>query len=139
MLGPNDWQLPIPLVQKAGAWQFDTAADVAKCCARRIGRNELSAIQTALAYVDAQNEYASMNPQGTQGRQLRAAHHLDARQEGRPCIGRPAANEPQSPLGEAFALATIQGYRPGAEAAPYHGYYYKVLTGAGRRTCRAAR
>ena len=42
-----------------------------------------------------------------------------------------AANEPQSPLGETFALATIQGYRPGADAAPYHGYYYKVLTGQG--------
>lgn len=42
-----------------------------------------------------------------------------------------AANEPRSPLGESFALATIQGYRPGAEARPYHGYFYRIPTWQG--------
>ena len=130
VLGPNDWQLPIPLVQKAGVWQFDTAAGRREVLARRIGGNELSAIQTALSYVDAQNEYASMNPQGTKvDSYAQRIISTPGKKDG--LYWPAAANEPQSPLGEAFALATIQGYRPAAEAAPYHGYYYKVLTGQG--------
>lgn len=130
VVGPNDWQLPIPLVQKAGAWQFDTVAGRREVLSRRIGRNELGAIQTALAYVDAQNDYASMNPQGlkidTYAQRIISS---PGKKDG--LYWPAAANEPQSPLGEAFALATIQGYRPGADAAPYHGYYYKVVTGQG--------
>jgi len=130
VLGPNDWKLPIPLAQKTGAWQFDTAAGRREILARRIGRNELSAIQTALAYVDAQNEYASMNPQGTKVDSY-AQRIISSPGKKDGLFWSAAANEPQSPLGEAFALATIQGYRPGVDAAPYHGYYYKVLTGQG--------
>ncbi len=130
VIGPNDWQLPIPLVQKAGAWQFDTAAGRREVLSRRIGRNELNAIQTALAYVDAQNDYASMNPQGlkvdTYAQRIVSS---PGKKDG--LYWAAAANEPQSPLGEAFALATIQGYRPGGNATPYHGYFYKVLTGQG--------
>lgn len=130
VVGSNDWQLPIPLVQKAGAWQFDTAAGRREVLSRRIGRNELNAIQTALAYVDAQNEYASMNPQG--GKVDSYAKRIISSPGKKDGLYWPAAaTEAQSPLGEAFALATIQGYRPGADAAPYHGYYYKVLTGQG--------
>lgn len=130
VLGSNDWQLPIPLVQKAGAWQFDTATGRREILARRIGGNELSAIQTALSYVDAQNEYASLNPPGTKvDSYARRIISTPGKKDG--LYWPAAANEQQSPLGEAFALATIQGYRPGAEAMPYHGYYYKVLTGQG--------
>lgn len=130
VLGPNGWQLPIPLVQKAGAWQFDTAAGRREILARRIGRNELSAIQTALAYVDAQNDYASMNPQGTKvDAYARRILSSPGKKDG--LYWPAAANEPQSPLGAALALATVQGYRPGAEPAPYHGYYYKILTAQG--------
>ncbi len=129
-IGPNDWQLPIPLIRKAGVWQFDTAAGRREVLSRRIGRNELSAIQTALAYVDAQNDYASMNPQG--GKVDTYAQRIVSSPGKKDGLYWPAAaNEPRSPLGAAFALATIQGYRPGSTAAPYHGYYYKVLTGQG--------
>lgn len=130
VVGNNDWQLPIPLVQKGGAWQFDAASGRREVLFRRIGRNELSAIQAALAYVDAQNEYASMNPQGlkvdTYAQRIVSS---PGKKDG--LYWPAAANEPQSPLGGAFAAATIKGYRPGAEAAPYHGYYYKVLTAQG--------
>lgn len=130
VIGPKDWQLPIPLIQKDGAWQFDTTAGRREVLFRRIGRNELGAIQTALAYVDAQNDYASMNPQGTKvDSYARRIISSPGKKDG--LYWPAAANEPQSPLGEAFAVATIQGYRPGANAAPYHGYYYKVLTGQG--------
>jgi hypothetical protein len=130
VIGPNDWQLPIPLMQKAGAWQFDTATGRREVLSRRIGRNELNAIQTALAYVDAQNDYASMNPQGLKVDSY-AQRIISSPGKKDGLYWPAAANEPQSPLGEAFALATIQGYRPGADATPYHGYYFKVLTGQG--------
>lgn len=130
VVGNNDWQLPIPLVQKGGAWQFDAVSGRREVLFRRIGRNELSAIQAALAYVDAQNEYASMNPQGLKVDTY--AQRIISSPGKKDGLYWPAAsNEPQSPLGGAFAAATIHGYRPGAEAAPYHGYYYKVLTAQG--------
>lgn len=130
VIGNNDWQLPIPLVQKGGAWQFDAVSGRREVLARRIGRNELSAIQAALAYVDAQNEYASMNPLGLKvDNYAKRIVSTPGKKDG--LYWPAAANEPPSPLGPAFALATIQGYRPSPEAAPYHGYYYKVLTGQG--------
>ena len=66
-VGPDDYPLPIPLVEKDGAWRFDTAAGREEVLYRRIGRNELAAIQACLAYVDAQNEYAEMAPKGGVG------------------------------------------------------------------------
>lgn len=130
VIGKNDWQLPIPLVQKGGVWQFDAVSGRREVLFRRIGRNELSAIQTALAYVDAQNDYASMNPQGLKVDSY-AQRIISSPGKKDGLYWSTAANERQSPLGEAFAAATIQGYRPGSEAAPYHGYYYKVLTAQG--------
>jgi hypothetical protein len=130
VIGKNDWQLPIPLVQKSGAWQFDAVSGRREVLLRRIGRNELAAIQTALAYVDAQNDYASMNPEGQKVDTY--AQRIVSSPGKKDGLYWPAgANESQSPLGEAFASATIQGYRTGAEPIPYHGYYYKVLTTQG--------
>jgi hypothetical protein len=130
VIGKNDWQLPIPLVQKGGVWQFDAVSGRREVLFRRIGRNELSAIQVVLAYVDAQSDYASMNPQGLKVDSY--AHRIISSPGKKDGLYWPAAaNEPQSPLGEAFAAATIQGYRPGLEPAPYHGYRYKILTAQG--------
>ena len=56
VVGPDDFPLPIPLVRKDGLWRFDTAAGREEILFRRIGENELDAIQSALAYVDAQDE-----------------------------------------------------------------------------------
>lgn len=132
VIGSNDWQLPIPLVQTGDTWQFDSVAGRREVLSRRIGRNELSAIQASLAYVDAQNDYASMNPQG--GKADSYAQRILSSPGKKDGLYWPAAaNEPQSPLGASFAAATIQGYRPGVgdRPAPYHGYYYKVLTAQG--------
>ena len=68
IIGADDWPFPIPLVNKAGEWQFDTAAGLDEILRRRIGRNELAAIQVSLAYVQAQNEYASLDPGRTRSR-----------------------------------------------------------------------
>ena len=64
IIGDDDWPFPIPLVNKAGEWQFDTGAGLDEILRRRVGRNELSAIQVARAYVQAQNEYAELDPAG---------------------------------------------------------------------------
>ena len=131
-IGKADWPFPIPVVQRGGSWRFDTAAGRQEILDRRVGRNELSAIQVCLAFVDAQNEYASLNPEKTKVESYaRRIVSSAGKKDG--LYWPAAAGEPQSPLGDAMAAATAEGYQPGATPQPYHGYYYKVLTGQGRR------
>ena len=65
MIGEQDWLFPIPIVRKDDSWRFDTAAGREEILDRRIGRNELAAIQASLAYVDAQNDYANLTRAST--------------------------------------------------------------------------
>ena len=62
LVGKGEWPLPIPIVKGADGWRFDTAQGKEEILNRRIGRNELSAVQAMLAYVDAQREYYLRNP-----------------------------------------------------------------------------
>jgi hypothetical protein len=128
-LGQDDWPFPIPLVQAEGGWKFDTAAGRQEILYRRIGRNELATIQACLAYVDAQNDYADMmRKNGGAEHYARRVVSSPGKKDG---LYWPAAeNEPDSPLGEAVAAATQLGYRVGTRA-PFHGYYYKILTRQG--------
>ena len=71
-IGKDDWPFPIPIVKDAAGWRFDTKAGKEEILNRRIGRNELSTMQAALAYVDAQREYYLRNPQNDKLLQLRA-------------------------------------------------------------------
>jgi hypothetical protein len=115
-------------VRKDGTWRFDTAAGREEILYRRIGRNELSAIQTCLAYVDAQQEYAE---QGVAGNGV-YAQRIVSRPGKKDGLYWPAdSSADESPLGELAASAAAEGYRAGQQRAPYHGYYYKVLTGQG--------
>ncbi len=131
IVGVSGWRLPIPLAQRDGSWVFDAAKGREEVLFRRIGRNELNAIQTMLAFVDAEKDYADMNPTG--GRVVSYAQRIVSTPGTKDGLYWPSsANEPRSPLGAAMALATIQGYRPsGEQPTPYHGYYYKILTAQG--------
>src|SRR6516225_9812793 len=129
VMGQNDWPFPIPLVQKDGQWTFDTAAGREEILARRIGRNELGAIKASLAYFDAQNEYADMFKDKT-GQAVYAQKIVRSPGKKDGLYWPTSGSEPDSPLGEAVAGATQQGYRVGS-GEPYHGYYYKILTGQG--------
>jgi hypothetical protein len=130
IIGNDDWPFPIPLINKAGQWQFDTKAGLDEILRRRIGRNELSTIQVARAYVQAQNEYASLDPGGL-------GEHVYAQR----IVSRPgkmdglywptAEGETPSPLGELAAEAAAEGYKAGEKPIPYHGYYYRILTRQG--------
>jgi hypothetical protein len=135
VIGDEDFPFPIPLIRRDGAWQFDTAAGRLEILYRRIGRNELDAIQACLAYVDAQNEYAEKDRTGSGVGTY--AQRIVSRPGKKDGLYWPAAQgDDASPLGELFAQATGEGYRVGKSRvgrsrAPFHGYYFKILTRQG--------
>jgi len=129
VIGQNDWPFPIPLVQRDGQWNFDTAAGREEVLARRIGRNELTTLKGMLAYWDAQNEYADMFKDKT-GQAVYAQKIVSSPGKKDGLYWPTSGSEPDSPLGESVAAATRQGYRVGA-GEPYHGYYFRILTGQG--------
>jgi len=63
-IGADGWPFPIPLVKQDGQWFFDTAAGKEEVLARRIGMDEIGAINVCNAYVDAQREYSSQDRMG---------------------------------------------------------------------------
>ena len=130
VVGPDDFPLPIPLVRKDGLWRFDTAAGREEIVFRRIGENELDAIQSALAYVDAQDEYAEKDRTGA-GVNTYAQRIISQPGKKDGLYWPTSQGEPPSPLGELIAEATKQGYRVGAGRSPFHGYYFKILTKQG--------
>src|SRR4029079_118139 len=122
VVGNNDWPLPIPITKKKGMWRFNTPAGRQEILYRRVGQNEADAIEVALAYVDAQKEYAGADPERT-GDHPYAQHVVSGEGKKDGLYWPSAAGEPESPIGEFMAEATSEGYKPGA-GAPYHGYRY---------------
>jgi DUF2950 family protein len=130
ILGLEDFPFPIPIVRKDGMWRFDTVAGRQEIFYRRIGRNELDAIQACLAYVDAQNDYAEKDRTGAGAGVY--AQRVVSKPGTKDGLYWPASQgDDASPLGELVAQATTEGYRIGGERAPFHGYYYKILTKQG--------
>jgi hypothetical protein len=128
ILGADDFPFPIPLIHNQAGWEFGTAAGRREILYRRIGRNELDAIQTCLAFVDAQNEYADKDRTGD-GAGVYAQHIVSSPGKKDGLFWRD--DRDRSPLGELAAQAAEEGYKVGAERAPYHGYYYRILKGQG--------
>jgi hypothetical protein len=122
-VGKNGWTLPIPIVKTAAGWRFDTRAAGEEMRVRRIGRNELAAIQVALAYTDAQDEYHQRDWNGDGVREY-ARRPLSAPGKHDGLYWASLPGEPESPLGPEFADA-----KPGR---PYHGYLYRILTAQGK-------
>jgi hypothetical protein len=127
ILGADDFPFPIPLVNNKDGWEFDSAAGRIEILYRRIGRNELDAIQTSLAFVDAENEYADKDRTG-EGTGIYAQRIVSTPGKKDGLFWRDDSD--QSPLGELAAQAAVEGYKAGAEA-PYRGYYYRILKGQG--------
>jgi hypothetical protein len=127
-VGADDWPLPIPIVNDGGAWRFDTEAGRQEILFRRIGENEIDAIEICLGYVEAQYEYAQQK-------------HGDSRinQYAQNIISTPGTRDGlawqtedgawEGPVGEGIARVIAEGYTE--RYTPYHGYYFKVLTGQG--------
>jgi DUF2950 family protein len=126
VIGDNDWPFPIPLVRKDEKWSFDTKAGLDEILRRRIGRNELSAIQVSLAYVQAQNEYASLDPDKL-GTHVYAQRIVSSEGKKDGLYWPTAEGEEPSPLGDLAAKASAEGYKAGGKPKPYYGYYYRIL------------
>jgi len=132
IVGKDEWPMPIPLVHDAGGWWFDTRQGREEILNRRVGRNELHAVQVCLAYVDAQREYYVRAPDG--GGLLQYAQRFRSRPGRRDGLYWEAQpGEPGSPLGPLVAQAQGEGY-PGERSGgrtPYWGYYYRILKAQG--------
>jgi hypothetical protein len=134
LAGDDDWPFPAPLVRKGERWFFDAAAGRQEILNRRIGRNELDTIQTLLAVVDAQREYAANDLDGNGSNDY--ARRFVSSEGTRDGLFWPVeADQPPSPLGSMFVAAAREGYdrkAGGDQPQPYHGYRYRMLTGQGR-------
>jgi len=139
-VGEDEWPMPIPIVKVGDKWSFDIDAGIDELVYRRIGRNELGAIETCRGIVDAQLEYASHEhdglPTGIYAQKLVS----DAgKQNG--LYWKPQPDERASPIGPFIAEAAAEGYRAGSTAKPrpYHGYVYRLLTAQGPAAVGGAR
>jgi hypothetical protein len=135
-VGTNFWPFPVPIVKKDGRWFFDTEAGKEEILNRRIGRNELSALEAVRAYVVAQREYASRDRNGDEV--LEYAQRLASTPGTKDGLYWPAELDGEiSPLGPMVAEAQGEGYTMEAKGqdtsrAPFHGYLFKILTGQGK-------
>ncbi len=136
IIGENDFPMAIPIVASHGSWRFDARAGREEILDRRIGQNELNAIEVCRAYVEAQREYASEDRTGSGF--LEYAQHFVSRPGKHDGLYWPvAAGAAESPFGPLMAKARAAGY--GHKGTPYHGYFYKILTAQGPHAPGGAR
>jgi hypothetical protein len=127
-VGNDGWTMPVPIIRTAQGWQFDTRAGAEEMRIRRIGRNELAAMQVMLAIYDAQMEYALFDRDGDGLREYAARFEsTPGRKDG--LYWPTKSGESMSPLGPLFAEARAAGARSGEG---YHGYRYKLVSTQGR-------
>ena len=131
--GKQDWPFPIPIVKKGQSWMFDTEQGKQEVLNRRIGGNELFTIQTMLAIVDAEREYA-MKDRDRNGLLEYAQKFLSDPGKKNGLYWEAKSGEPESPLGPIMVQARSQGYGAKITTAPgpYHGYNYRILTAQGK-------
>ncbi len=129
LLGAERYPFPFPLVKRGKGWSFDTAEGREEIISRRIGKNELSAIQVARAYVDAQREYIARDRDrdGINSYALRF-RSSPGKRDG---LYWESAEGEESPLGPLVAQAGHEGYVGDTLLSPYHGYLFRILTSQG--------
>jgi len=127
VIGADDFPFPVPLFRAKTGWQFDTDRGRQEILYRRIGQNELDTIQTSLAFVDAENEYADKDRGDGVGTYAQRILSSPGKKDG---LYWPS-DKNDSPLGELAAEATAEGYKAGSEPQPYHGYFFRILTRQG--------
>lgn len=134
MLGPEAWPFPIPLVRQGAGWAFDCEAGEEEILNRRIGANELYTISVCMALVDAQREFAQMDPDGDGLHEYAAKFASDpGKRNG--LYWEATDGAPESPLGPILADAAESGYELNRESnrapVPFHGYLYRTLSSQG--------
>lgn len=128
VVGNNDWPMPIPIVKRNGKWLFDTKAGREEMLLRRIGSNELDAIQICHGYVEAQHEYAMTKHDNSAVNQY-AQRVISTPGKHDGLVWRNPDGSLGGPISEGIADAIEEGYTD--KAKPYHGYYLKILKGQG--------
>jgi Protein of unknown function (DUF2950) len=127
-VGPENWPLPIPIREHGGKWSFDAAAGREEILRRRIGRNELDAIQVCHGYVEAQQSYALTRHDGAIVNQYaQRVISTPGKRDG--LAWQTSDGKWEGPVGEEIARAISEGYKD--RSNPYHGYYFKILKGQG--------
>jgi len=132
-VGKDNWSCPVPIVKTAKRWHFDTSEGKREILVRRIGENELAAIQVCLAYVDAQREYAQDYRTG--GVMEYAQKFVSETGKTNGLCWEEKEGGKQSPLGPLVGnacKANENGAQQVGVAQPYHGYYYKILKKQGK-------
>jgi hypothetical protein len=128
-VGKDHWPLPIPLIKVAGKWYFDAAAGRNEVLFRRIGGNELDAIEICRGFVEAQKEYSLDRHDGSPVHQYaQRIISTPGKQDG--LYWKNADGTDGGPISEAVAKAIEEGYNVD-KASAYHGYLYHVLKGQG--------
>ena len=126
-VGEDDWPFPVPIVKGPSGWSFDAKAGRTELLYRRVGSNELSAIQICRGYVEAQHEYALMKKDAGVNQYAQRIISTPGKQDG--LAWRNEDGSWGGPIGEKVAEAIARGYSNRAE--PFHGYFFKVLKGQG--------
>lgn len=128
LVGDDDWPLPIPIVKKGNEWYFDTDAGREEILRRRIGSNELDAIEICRGYVEAQQEYAKQKHDNAEVNQY-AQRVISTPGKHDGLAWRNSDGTLGGPIAEGIAKALQQGYTD--KSQPYHGYFFKILKGQG--------
>jgi len=139
-IGVDNWPMPISIVKNNnGGWYFDTEAGKQEILYRRVGRNENDAIETLYALVGAQKDYASTTHDGDKTRHYAMKFISDeGKQNG--LYWKTSNNENPSPIGPLLVTASSEGYNlKQGQQAPFHGYYYRLLTKQGAAAKGGAR
>ena len=129
LVGNDNFPLPIPIVKQKGKWLFDTKVGREEILNRRVGANELNAIQICRGFAEAQHEYAMEKHDDSKVNQY-AQHILSTSGKHDGLAWQNPDGTWAGPVGEEVAKALAEGYKA-ERGTPYHGYYFKVLTGQG--------
>jgi hypothetical protein len=128
IVGEDNFPLAIPIVKRNGGWLFDTKAGRQEVLYRRIGSNELDAIEICRGYVDAQKEYALEKHDDAKVNQY-AQRVISTPGKHDGLVWRNEDGSLGGPMSEGIANALHEGYTD--KAKPYHGYFFKILKGQG--------
>ena len=131
-IGAENWPFPFPLKKDAsGQWYFDSKAGSQEILFRRIGKNEMAAIRVCQTLVEAQQDYFQQTHDGDTTQQYAQKFMSEpGKQNG--LYWKTDNGQPESPIGPLVAYAAEQGYGGKHETPqPFHGYFYRILTGQG--------
>jgi len=128
-VGPDAWPFPVPLLDKGGKWIFSAKAGLQELVDRRVGANELDAIEVLRGFVDAEREYAASDHDGDGVREYaQKVISTTGKRDGLAWWN--ADGTLGGPVSEGIARAIAEGYTD--KTKPWHGYHFRILKKQGK-------